>query len=508
MRFEHKEINLFAEVIMPRKKKQVDGENTGARRRAKVAARGESKVVKDLAERVRQEVTARLGPNATFEQRRDAAAGLMAEVLWKDTDRDLRDAVTDAEEVEVDDQRYVRLEQRSSAMYFGRWGPHLIDEALYRQAGVHNGPTIKPIELRAGIIEHMTPDMARVVGELFADRSSRHVERTLKTVGMTAPSRSFLEKRGKQMAGELTEHIGELEAETHTAAALPEHVAAIACGMDRMAVRMTEPLGPSAPPPPPPYRPEPYERKPPPPKEHNYRMAWVGSTTLYDRRGEPLLIYRYAADAKSDPAEIARRIAADVAWATNQDPKVAVHCIQDGAKELRVLPETLTRQLPANTVIRDLVDFEHLAGYLDAVVDATQPAGDPRQWKAWYRDELLHDDRAIDRIWRKLRELGRRLSRDESAAREAVAKALSYIRKRKSKMRYATLYAKSLPIGSGVTENTCWTMQDRVKRPGQSWETNGLSGILALRSLVESDRWTHAWPAYAATHRREVRAAA
>jgi hypothetical protein len=28
-----------------------------------------------------------------------------------------------------------------------------------------------------------------------------------------------------------------------------------------------------------------------------------------------------------------------------------------------------------------------------------------------------------------------------------------------------------------------------------------------LRSLVESDRWAHAWPAFAATQRREVRAA-
>jgi hypothetical protein len=427
-------------------------------------------------------------------------------VLWKDADGDLREAVTDAEEVEVDDIRYVRLQQRSSATYFGRWGPHPIDEALYRQVGVHNGPTIKPIELRVGIIERMTPDMARVVGELFADRSSRQLVKTLKTVGMVAPSRSFLERRGKQMAGDLTQQMSELETETQAATTLPDEVAAIGCGMDRMAVRMSEPLDPSLQPPTP-YRHEPYERTPPPPREHNYRMAWVGSTTLYDRGGKPLLIYRYAADAKSDAGKIARRIAADVAWARGSNSKVVVHCIQDGGKELRILPETLTRHLPANTVIRDIIDFEHLAGYLDAVIDATEPEGDPHNWKAWYRDDLLRDDRAIDRIWRKLREKARRLPREAVAARKAVAEALSYIRKRKPKMRYATLHAKKLPIGSGPTENTCWIMQARVKRAGQSWETTGLQGILALRSLVESDRWTHAWPAFAATHRQEVRAA-
>ncbi len=45
-------------------------------------------------------------------------------------------------------------------------GSHPIDEALYRGVGTRNGPTIKPIEVRVGMIEHMTPDMARIVGEL------------------------------------------------------------------------------------------------------------------------------------------------------------------------------------------------------------------------------------------------------------------------------------------------------------------------------------------------------
>ena len=40
---------------------------------------------------------------------------------------------------------------------------------------MRNGPTIKPIELRAGIIKHMTPDMARIVGEFTAHTGSRDV---------------------------------------------------------------------------------------------------------------------------------------------------------------------------------------------------------------------------------------------------------------------------------------------------------------------------------------------
>jgi len=146
--------------------------------------------------------------------------------------------------------------------------------------------------------------------------------------------------------------------------------------------------------------------------------------------------------------------------------------------------------------------------YLEDVVDACEPEGDPHDWKGWYRSLLLRDDNAIDIIWRKLQGIAKRLPGRGTDARNAVAAALSYIRSRKAKMRYATHYASNLPIGSGATESTCWQMQQRVKLPGQSWDKPGLRGILAMRALVLSDRWLAAWQPYAATHRKMVRAAA
>ena len=92
--------------------------------------------------------------------------------------------------------------------------------------------------------------------------------------------------------------------------------------------------------------------------------------------------------------------------------------------------------------------------------------------------------------------------------RKAVAAALSYIRNRKNKMRYASLYAANLASGSGATEGTCGLMQQRVKRRGQSWGPPGLRDVLTIRGLVLSDRWHAAWQSYAATHRSEVRRAA
>jgi len=427
-------------------------------------------------------------------------------MLWRREDKKLRGAVTTAIEVEVEGRRYGKLKQASSATYYGKWGSHEIEEALFREMGVHNGPTIKPIELRMGMIaRHMTPDLARVLGELCADGSSREVERTMRSTGLVPPGRAFIEKRMKQMAGEIADECDTLEEAARVATPVSAEVASVSCGLDRFSVRMSEPASEEVALPSRGHRAEPYERTPPAPREYHYRKAWVGSATTYNAAGKALSTWHYSVEAEADPNQLADRVAADVRHILGKHATIPVHCIQDAAPELRAMPEALARALPSSAAVCELVDFEHLAKYyLDKVVDACEPEGDPQQMKSWYREELLRDDRAIDRIWRNLRDKAKRLDRQDATARDAVAAALRYIRKRRDKMRYASLYQSNLPIGSGATESTCWQMQRRVQRPGQSWEVPGLRGILAIRGLVLSERWSETWKPYAAKHLKVV----
>lgn len=462
-------------------------------------SRERAKLVDEMVEQLRRARQERVGPNATFEERRDDAFEIMRDVLWRDEDADLRDLVTDAEQVDVDGKRFRRLEQASSATYFGRFGAHHVEESLYREVSVHNGPTVKPIELRVGIVEQMTPDMARVVGRLTADHNSRALERTLVAVGYAPPGRAFLQDHVTEMAAEVADAVADFEQTSRDVETALREVASVSCGLDRMAVRMSEVVAGA-----PRTRAEPYERAPPPPSEHHYRMAWVGSTTAYDVTGEALRTWRYAVEADGDPALLAARVAADVAWLVDANPGARVHCVQDAAPEFSVMPAALADALP-NVDIVDLVDFEHTAGYLDKVVNACDPS-DKYDMKSWYRSVLLDDDNGIDRIQHNLRRQGKLLPDDDdsASARKAIAAALSYIRLRKNKMRYASFYRQNLPIGSGATESTCWQMQQRVKLPGQSWTPCGLRGVLAVRALVLSDRWESAWNHYAAFHRAEI----
>jgi hypothetical protein len=457
----------------------------------------------------------RIAADATYEMRQRAMSSVSADMMWLDEQEMLEELVAKDDRIEMDGVAYKKLAQPSSATYHGLRGSHLIAEPLYRQEGLRNGPTIKPLEARAGMIaKHVLPDAARVFGLLSAYMTSTEIEMSLKEMGFDPPGRAFIEKRLKIMAGEITEGAVELEEAARASEVDIPAAAAISCGLDRMAVQMDEPLPQGKTLPDRVPRKKPYARTPPPPAEHNWRMAWVGSMTEYDSDGNAIRTLRYGSDAGADRTGLANRIIADANATLARSPGAPVICIQDGAKDLRALPEGLGAKLsdgdlaalpgqlgtalPAAPEIYHLTDFHHLMSYLDEVVRTCEPVGDPHNMKSWYRGELLRDDGAIDRILRNLRRRAKTVPAANKGARTALARAISYIRHRKKTMRYASLHERNLPVGSGATESTCALMQLRVKRPGMAWKPPGLRGIMTIRGLVLSERWGPAWDAYAA----------
>ncbi len=327
-----------------------------------------------------------------------------------------------------------------------------------------------------------------------------------------------------RMSGEIADQVEALEEAAREVEADHDDsaVASVSCGLDRMAVRMDEPLSPA--------RAaaklelgdhrkkKVYKRKAPPAAEYNWRMMWVGSVTLYDGEGKSFRTIRYAEDASQESDGVVRRVLADVEALVERYPGTPVVCVQDGAKDLVPLPVALRKKfsgrplegLPdelvhfaTNDGVYEQTDFHHLIAYLDAVVSACEPPGDPHHKAKKYRTELLSADDAIDRIYRGLRRYRARLpERAKTSDALALDSAISYIKPRRSSMRYATLWEQGLAIGSGATESTCALMQLRTKRPGMAWEVPGLRGTLAIRGLVLSDRWSSAWAAYRAGERQ------
>lgn len=72
---------------------------------------------------------------------------------------------------------------------------------------------------------------------------------------------------------------------------------------------------------------------------------------------------------------------------------------------------------------------------------------------------------------------------------EAVLSAVRYLFAQRTRMDYHTFRQAGYPIGSGVIESACkLVVQARLKQAGMQWSRTGAQAMLALRSVLLSDR--------------------
>jgi hypothetical protein len=77
---------------------------------------------------------------------------------------------------------------------------------------------------------------------------------------------------------------------------------------------------------------------------------------------------------------------------------------------------------------------------------------------------------------------------------EKVRSAVGYIFNNRQRMRYKQFRQAGYPIGSGTVESACkLVMQERMKQAGMRWSRDGAQAMLALRSVLLSDRWDQVW---------------
>jgi hypothetical protein len=89
-------------------------------------------------------------------------------------------------------------------------------------------------------------------------------------------------------------------------------------------------------------------------------------------------------------------------------------------------------------------------------------------------------------IWRNLRLLYPR----GQPLPTPVHQAILYLFHNRQRLRYHEFRRLGCPIGSGVIESACkLVVQARMKQAGMQWSRSGASAMLALRSVLLSDRW-------------------
>lgn len=469
----------------------------------------ESPLPADVAETLADQIFATVGAEETlsFESFQDCVLMALRQVGCVLERLGLEARVTRESSIAVEGVRYAPLSQPSAVRCFGLWGAHRIEEPLYRAVGIHNGPTVKPLEKRAGLVYSLTPGLARRLGWVTAFMTSRDGHRSLCQMGLGSASRATIETHVHDFGVEMADQALALEEAARRVESVPIAVVSMSCGLDRKAVPMSEER-PCGEPPSTPRRTRhvPYLRAAPAPIDVNYRMAYVASLSLIDANGKTLRTIRYGADANVDPAALAARVVGDVEQVVRVRGAMEITVVQDGASELDALPHALKASKIASSCPRhELLDLNHALDYLRDVVRHCQPEGDPHSMATWYRNELLRDDGAVDRIIRNLKRcLARTDPSQNPQAFEALTDAIRYIGKRRAKMRYASHWKANRAVGSGATESAAKVIGQRTNLSGARWDVPGLRGVVTRRGLVTSDRWQSAWDHYAASKRDEI----
>jgi hypothetical protein len=434
-------------------------------------------------------------PTASFAEREEAMLVLLGEVgrgLLEEDLQCLADGFGDR--LLVDGLEYKRHEP-GKVQYYSLGGLLHVRRDSYRRVGVHNGPTVVPLELVAGLAEGATPALAYNVLHGYGQRDMRQHAETLAAAHRMPPPRATLERMAKRLAKAVHETAPRIEALVRQTEKLPDAARAVCIGLDRTSVPMAEERAASAPAKPQSKRQKPRKRRASKPIDVNFRMAYVGTVSIVDEQGEALVTRRYAAPACDDPSKLVAKMTADVRAAVRRDPTLTVGTVQDGAPEMWALTRDGLAALRQQGVIsrwEEGVDRYHLLERLSAALELIEPSVTERsrQLTEW-NERLDAQDSAIDGIERYLES---HYSDLPAAKRDQLWEHLVYLANNKDRMRYVTLSSSSLPIGSGVTESAAKTVVGRrANNSGQRWSEPGLRGALTLRALQQSERLSRFW---------------
>jgi hypothetical protein len=463
---------------------------------------GVDKEIAAVVRAMRRAVDAKVGLDCSFAERERATLEIGNEAQRRLLEEELRSiAAAHGKDLLIDDLSY-REFRPGSEDYASLCGPLHISRPTYRQVGVRNGPTVVPLELQAGLMEGATPAMGYRVALGYAKDHSRGLEEDLQADHRSPPSRTKLEKMSKRIGAAVKLHAIRIEASLRQSERLPDDATGVSIGLDRTSVPMEEERPVDAPPKTGrKRRTKPYLRTPPAPIDVNYRMAYMGTTGITDQYGDVLVARRYAAPPTDGPDDILRRMMADVRNALRRDASLKVSIVQDGAPEMWNLVRPALKMAGVERWI-EAIDRYHLNERFGKVLRAIESDAAARkaQLHHW-NEELDVDDSTIDRIEKRIRREMSHCSNDDNLA--VLQDNATFLANNKDRMRYVLLRKAGLPVGSGVTEGACRSViGDRTHRASRRWGDEGITAVLAVRSIYCSDRlprfFTHLQKQYVA----------
>jgi hypothetical protein len=164
-----------------------------------------------------------------------------------------------------------------------------------------------------------------------------------------------------------------------------------------------------------------------------------------------------------------------------------VEFIADGAEWIWKRVERLRTlaEIPPATLV-EVLDFYHASQYLYETI-ATDRRMSKAQCRALYkrlRHALRYQADGVEVVMEALHALA------TTRRSKAITRALRYLEAHTHRMRYVTLEARKLSIGSGQVESAVRRVINlRFKAPGSFWREPTVSGLMHLRAAFKAGRW-------------------
>lgn len=390
-----------------------------------------------------------------------------------------------ADEIEVAGVVY-RPALCSPETYLSAAGPLTVTRHLYRPSG-RGSRSLCPLELRVGIVRgYWTPRAARQANFALAHLTPSDSEALFAELDTMRPTRPSLDRLPKEWSAHWEAHREDWEAALRAQETVPPEAAVVAFSVDGVLAPMKAGA-------------QTRQAKQAEPGKHasgpaGYQEVGCGAVVLYDAQGERLQTVRYGRMPESKKPTLQAQLAAEGAALFCVRPDLRRVLLSDGAKDNWRLLRELERSWPAAPQPSvEILDFCHACDHLKRGCDAAWGESTPRSQAEFERLKILlrEEDAGADRVIRMLRY---HTGRARGRKRERLEDELTFFRNQRPRMHYAQYLREGLPIASGVIEATCKTLvTERMKRSGMAWTPQGGQAILTLRSLIQSDRWQHAW---------------
>jgi len=379
---------------------------------------------------------------------------------------------------------YRRLEEKTRRHHvLTRFGNVSLVRLGYRRG--RSGKTIFPQEIQLGIEQGFTPAAASRVGQQFAATGSSQ-GRTVEMIKDQMGERIGAEKLRK-LVGAQAENLEPLRQEAQvdklinliSEAREKQQKPVLSVSRDGVALGMA--------------------------LWCNFEMASVATISVMvdgKRTGTVYLGCTPEENQKTLSQRLTSLLAQTIRRCGEHVPEI-VYVTDAGKIETAFWKDTLRKFFVDGKRIKitRVVDFYHAAERLTKIADALKFGKNKSKRTEWLEHvrRLLKEPGGHGRVLRSIAAM-RKLYGYKASGTETAEKAERYLRRYRRFMDYATLKARSYPIGSGIVESACkQIVSERMKLSGMRWNRAGAQYTMTLRSILLSGIWAVVYKKYLAS---------